>query len=227
MSAVELVAAGLGVADQVEPVPAPALAEVRARRAAGRRPSRRRRGAVVGEERVDLVGRRRQAGQVERDPADQRPPVGLGTPAVRPSPPARARMKRSIGRRGPRRVVHRRRRPRASPAATPSARLPRAANVELVRRGQPCAVRRAGPRAPSGRHPPASRSAMTAAGQLALRRHLQVESRVPHGLMSRLFVRLAGDDGRAAVAALEQARAVSRCRPPRPSALAAFAEWQA
>ena len=39
---VELVAVGVGVAGQVEPVPAPALAVVRARRAAGRPPSPRR-----------------------------------------------------------------------------------------------------------------------------------------------------------------------------------------
>ena len=39
---VELVAVRLGVADEVEPVPAPALAVVRATRAAGRPPSRRR-----------------------------------------------------------------------------------------------------------------------------------------------------------------------------------------
>ena len=48
-----------------------------ATRAAGRPPARRRPGDVGLEERVDLLRRRRQAGQVERDAADQRRPVGL------------------------------------------------------------------------------------------------------------------------------------------------------
>ena len=81
---------------QVEPVLAPALAVMRAGEQAidqplvGVRP-------VVAEERVDLVGRRRQAGQVERDAADQRDAIGLGRVADQPISSSPARMKRSIG----------------------------------------------------------------------------------------------------------------------------------
>ena len=68
---VVLEAVGVGVADDVEPVAAPALAVVRRGEQAvdeflvgvGR---------LVGEEGVDLFGRRRQAGQIERDAADER-----------------------------------------------------------------------------------------------------------------------------------------------------------
>ena len=45
--------------------------------------------------RVDFLGRRRQAGEVERRAADQRQRVGGGTGA-RPSRSSRARMKRSM-----------------------------------------------------------------------------------------------------------------------------------
>ena len=93
---VELEAVGVGVVSQVEPVLAPALAVMRARQQAidqpfvGVRP-------VVGEEGGDLVGRRGQAGQVERDAADQgrrdRPRVRATTSSFSSS----ARMNRSIG----------------------------------------------------------------------------------------------------------------------------------
>ena len=74
---VELVAARLGVAHQVEPVPAPALAEVRR----GQQPVHHLLvgvGDVVVEEGVDFVGRRRQADQVEGDAPQQRALVGGG-----------------------------------------------------------------------------------------------------------------------------------------------------
>ena len=74
---VELEAVGVGVARQVEPVLRPAHAVLRAGQQAvddlligvGR--------AVV-QERLDLLGRRRQAGQVEAEAAEQRRAVGLG-----------------------------------------------------------------------------------------------------------------------------------------------------
>ena len=72
---VGVVAGGVGVADHVEPVPAPALA-VGGR---GEQPVDDLREGVrrlVRQERVDLLGRRRQAGQVEGRAADQRPLVG-------------------------------------------------------------------------------------------------------------------------------------------------------
>ena len=81
---VDAVAVGVGVAGQVEPVPAPALAVVRR----GEQPVDQPLvgvGPGVGEEGLDLGGRRRQAEQVEAEPADQRRAVGLGRRA-RPLP---------------------------------------------------------------------------------------------------------------------------------------------
>ena len=66
----------IAVADEVEPVPAPAFAVVPATRAAGRSASRRRSATVVRDERLDLLRRRRQADQVEGHAADERPFVG-------------------------------------------------------------------------------------------------------------------------------------------------------
>ncbi len=72
---VELVAARVGVAHQVQPVPAPALAEVRRRQQAVRhlRVGVRR---IVVQERFDLGRRRRQPDQVVAHAPDQRPLVG-------------------------------------------------------------------------------------------------------------------------------------------------------
>ena len=86
---VALVAAAVGVAGDVQPVPAPALAVV----GAGEEPVHE--GLVGGvrvrglDERLDLVRRRRQPGQVERDAADQRAGVRGRVPASDPWPPAR------------------------------------------------------------------------------------------------------------------------------------------
>ena len=74
---VVLEALGLGEADDVEPVPRPALAVSGARPGSGP-PAARRRRVRVGDERLDLLGRRRQAEQVEGEAADQRAAVGLG-----------------------------------------------------------------------------------------------------------------------------------------------------
>ena len=72
-----VVAVGIAVVDDVEPVPAPSLA-VSGR---GEQPIDQLlvgiRG-VVAEEPVDLLGRRRQAVQVEGEAADQGPAIGLG-----------------------------------------------------------------------------------------------------------------------------------------------------
>ena len=76
-------AVGVGVAGHVEPVPAPPLA-VRRR---GQQPIDHpieRVGPIVGEERVNLVGRRRQTGQVERHPANECSLVGRQSPAEGP-----------------------------------------------------------------------------------------------------------------------------------------------
>ena len=77
---VELVSGGLGVADQVEPVPGPALAVVRA----GEQPIDQSLvgvGCAIGQEGRDVCGRGRKPGQVEREAADQGPLVGFGAGA--------------------------------------------------------------------------------------------------------------------------------------------------
>ena len=86
----------LGVAGHVEPVPRPRLAVAR-RREQPVDDLREGVGRVVLQERLDLVGRRRQAGQVERHPADQRRACPPARPASVPSRSSFARMKRSIG----------------------------------------------------------------------------------------------------------------------------------
>ena len=60
------------VARDIEPVPAPALAVVRRWRAGDRPPSSNASGDLSVDESVDLLRRRRQAGQIERRAADQR-----------------------------------------------------------------------------------------------------------------------------------------------------------
>ena len=67
----------VGVAGDVEPVPAPAFAVARRREKPLDHPLVGV-GPLVGEERVDLGRGRRQAGQVERDPPQQLPPAGGG-----------------------------------------------------------------------------------------------------------------------------------------------------
>ena len=84
--------ASVGVADDVEPVPAPALA-IPGRGQQAIDDPRERFGRSIGEEGVDLLGRRRQADQVERGPPDQRASVGRRrrVPArVSRGPPARS-----------------------------------------------------------------------------------------------------------------------------------------
>ena len=80
LDAVALEAVGLGVAHQVEPVPSPLLAVVRARKQTieKRRPREVGVGVPRGQERLDLRGRRRQAGQVEVRAAKERKRIGLG-----------------------------------------------------------------------------------------------------------------------------------------------------
>ena len=71
-----VVAVRLAEVDDVEPVPRPPLAVVRRREQPVDQLLVRVRGRVV-DEGLDLVRRRRQADQVEVQPADQRAPVGL------------------------------------------------------------------------------------------------------------------------------------------------------
>ena len=93
---VELVAVGVGVAGQVEPVPAPALAVMRATRAAGRRPSRRR-PASRSPTNASIsagVGGRPVRSKVTRRMRCSRVAGGAG---VRPAASSFARTKASIG----------------------------------------------------------------------------------------------------------------------------------
>ena len=76
-AAVDVVAVRVGVAGGVEPVERHPLAVMGGGQQAIDELSHRRR-AIVGEEGVDLPGRRRQPGQIERHAADQRGLVRLG-----------------------------------------------------------------------------------------------------------------------------------------------------
>jgi len=73
---IDAITIGVGITRQVKPVPAPALAIVRRRQQAvdqplvGVRP-------VIGDEAIDFLRRRRQAGQIQADPANERDPVRL------------------------------------------------------------------------------------------------------------------------------------------------------
>ena len=93
---VVLEAVGLGEADDIQPVLAPVLAIVRAGEQALDQflPGIRR---AVGDERLDFGGRRRQAGEVEAETADQR---GAGRPAatagVLPSSGGREQRRRAV-----------------------------------------------------------------------------------------------------------------------------------
>ena len=84
-----------GVARDVEPAAAPRLAVPR-RREQPIHDLREGVGRRVLLERVDLVGRRRQPGEIERRAADQRPPVGRLPTGCSPSRSSRARMNRSM-----------------------------------------------------------------------------------------------------------------------------------
>ena len=86
--AVLVVAMGLGEMDQVHPVPGPALAVMGAGQQAIDQPLVGI-GRAVGEEGRDLLGSRRQAEQVERQAANQGPPVGFRRGASIPSRSAR------------------------------------------------------------------------------------------------------------------------------------------
>ena len=71
------VAGAVGIAGQIEPLPGHVLAVA----VVGKQPVNEffhRVGRGVGHESVDLVGRERQARQVEREPAGERWPIGLG-----------------------------------------------------------------------------------------------------------------------------------------------------
>ena len=79
-----MIAAGVGEADEIEPVHRHPLAEV------GRRQQpthdllvRIRR--LVGDERIDLFRRRRQTDEIERQSANESPPIGLGRRGATPS----------------------------------------------------------------------------------------------------------------------------------------------
>ena len=75
---VDVIAVGVGIAGQVEPLAAPSARHSGAKPAAGRPAFRKPLGLVVGHKGVDLGDRRRQAGQVEAHPANERGLVGLG-----------------------------------------------------------------------------------------------------------------------------------------------------
>ena len=100
-----LEALALAEADDVEPVPRPALAVMGRGEQAVDQPLVGV-GVRVGDERLDLLGRRRQAEQVEGEPADQRAAVGLGR-RIAGRPPPSLRQDESVDRLDRRRCRHR------------------------------------------------------------------------------------------------------------------------
>ena len=109
-------AARLGEPGHVEPVPAPALAEA----GRGEQPIDdlgEGVGRVVGEERVELLGRGRQADEVERHPAEQPRPVGVGDRGEPSGFERREEEAVDVAAR-PVRLLHRRRRRTSSAAGT-------------------------------------------------------------------------------------------------------------
>ena len=186
------VAVGVGVAGDVEPVPAPALAVVRRGEQAVDQPLVGV-GRVVGEERRRLPPAS-AAGRCRSNvgPADERAPVGLGRERQARALAASASRKASIGDCEPLGVLHRGQRRRADRLERPEGLLvvgdvgaaisgsgravlrPRSIQARIVARS----VRRQLPLAPAASRPLSRRST------------------------SRLSSRLARDDRRAAVAAL-------------------------
>ena len=92
----EHIALRVGVAGHVEPVPAPALA-VAGRREQAVDQLRERIGRLVGLERVDLLGGRRNAPEVDRRAADQRSLRGAGARGSSPAASSRAITNASTG----------------------------------------------------------------------------------------------------------------------------------
>ena len=105
--AVFLIAVGVGIAGQIEPPPRPALAVTRA----GKQLVDEffiSLGAVVGDEGVELGGRRRQADQIEMDAPAERGPIGFDS-RLQPfagEPVADEEIDRILWRCGPGRVCH-------------------------------------------------------------------------------------------------------------------------
>ena len=105
--AVFLIAVGVGIAGQIEPSPRPALAVARA----GEQSIDElfiSLGARVGDEGVELGGRRRQADQIEVDASAERGPIGLdsGPQPFAGEPVADEEVDRILWRRGAGRVCH-------------------------------------------------------------------------------------------------------------------------
>ena len=199
---VGVVAGGVGVADDVEPVPAPALAvgrrgeqpvdDLRERVAATRRSGRRRspRASAAGRS-----GRRSRGGSACA--------CRRAAPASGPSPSSFARMKRSIALRGHACVLDGRDGRVARPAGTTRTPSPSPGRGAWSRSSP---VRGSG--APIFTH--ASRSAISAAGELLLGGIFRSLVGVADGLDEQALLRVAGHDRRAGRAALEHARRACR-----------------
>ncbi len=199
-------AVGVGVAGHVEPVPAPALAVVRARPAAGRRRGRRRRGDSSARNASTSSG---VGGRPVRSNVARRISVRLSAAGAGRSPCASSsRQDEAIER-------------RASPS-----RIADAWQRRLARRlegPEPAAVLDVDDSLLRPRPRPALGGPLVAVGigrpdldpllevgdllirELLLRRHLQVAVRVPHRLNQQAIVRLARHDRRPSLSAAQNA----------------------
>ena len=210
----------LGVAGDVEPVPAPALAE-------------RGRGQQPVDHLLERVGRRVRRRTRRPPPASAAGRSGRTSPGgcsvglsasptgCRPFASSPARTKRSMSSCGQAASFDRRDGAGSSAAARPSApcaacrtstpsmffgRRPGGGRVAAGQRLRP-----AGPGAPICTH--FARSATTASGSRVLGGIFMSSSVYRTALISRLLLRVAGDDRRAAVAALEHAVAAVEVEP--------------
>ena len=208
---VVLVPLGLGEPDHVEPVLRPALAVA----GAGEQPVDQPLvgvGRRVGDERVDLLGRGRQAGQVERDPADHSARLAAGRAS---SPSLRVRQDEGVDgvrTRGIRGVGG------FGFTTGWNAQCRRASSEGRGRRGARLA------RVDGPLIDPGSKSAMTGSASFGFLGGISRPSSWRMAWIRRLSPGLAGDDRRAGVAPSEHPARESRSRPP--FTFSAFAEWQ-
>ena len=187
-------------ARDVEPVPAPALAETRRREQPIHEPLVGRGRAVI-DERVDLLGRRRQAGQIVSEPANQRDAISIGDGANAAGFLPREDEAVEVAAR-PRGVGDRRQRGRGDGAVRPM--FAAFLEVDHAFDGDDG---RAGARIGRAEFHPFFEVGDLLVAQAALGRHAEILVAITHGLDQAALVEIAGNQRRAAVAAVGPALA--------------------
>jgi len=203
-------AARLGIAGHVEPVPAPALAELRrAEQPVHRRfQGDLRLGGIRLHELLDVFRRRRQTGQVERKAAQQRPRIGVSDRLQVPGLQAGQNEAVDVAL-WPGRVLDRRQTDLLQRLERPEGAA--LVDVDLVLRDLGGGIARVG----SAHGDPLLEIGDDLAAQLLLGRHLEIFLGVVlEPLDKQALRRLARNDGRSGVASLEQAAAAIERQSP-------------